>query len=62
MFLKYLAYGGVNVNPKMFGGVDNRDLEAMDAEQILVATGQTNIDQDRSALPIDFDAVVRGYL
>ncbi|OJJ50892.1 hypothetical protein ASPZODRAFT_86615 [Penicilliopsis zonata CBS 506.65] len=62
VFLKYLAYGGVDVSPRMFGGVDNRDLQEMDKDEILVATGQASIDRDRIDLPIDFDAVVRGYL
>lgn len=46
----------------MFGGLDNRDLENMDKEQILVAKGQASIGYDSANLDIDFNAVVRGYL
>ncbi|KAE8149153.1 Argonaute complex, subunit Arb1 [Aspergillus avenaceus] len=62
VFLRYLAYGGVDTGPKMFAGVDNRELQQMDSEQILVAKGQTSIRDDHSHLPIDFDAVAKGYL
>ncbi|KAJ9216138.1 hypothetical protein DTO166G4_2382 [Paecilomyces variotii] len=62
MFSKYLAYGGVDVGQKMFAGVDQRELEDMDTEQILAARAQAWINSDRSKMLIDFDAVVRGYL
>ena len=62
VFLKYLAYGGVNVAQKMFAGVDNRDMQAMDSEQIMMLRGQTSIEDDRSELLVDFDAAVKGYL
>lgn len=62
MFSKYLAYGGVDVGQKMFAGVDQRELEDMDKEQILAARAQAWINSDRSKMLIDFDAVVRGYL
>ncbi|OOF97110.1 hypothetical protein ASPCADRAFT_143276 [Aspergillus carbonarius ITEM 5010] len=62
VFLKYLAYGGVDVSQKMFGGVDNHDLQALDSEQILQARALANIRRDKSNLTVDFDAVVRGFL
>lgn len=62
VFLKYLSYGGVDVTPKMFAGVDEREMQEMDSEQILIARGQTSISQDRSDLDIDFNDVVKGYL
>ncbi|KAI9376395.1 Argonaute complex, subunit Arb1 [Aspergillus egyptiacus] len=62
VFHKYLAYGGVNVSPKIFAGTIDRDLKEMDKDQILLARGQTAIDQDNSHLTIDFNAVVKGYL
>lgn len=62
IFLKYLAYGGVDVGPKMFGGIDRRELQQMDSEQIMVTRGQTSISQERSHLEVDFNAVVKGYL
>lgn len=60
--MKYLSYGGVDVSQKSFAGLDAREMQEMDNEQILIARGQTSISQDRSDLDIDFDAVVRGYL
>ncbi|KKK22982.1 hypothetical protein AOCH_002690 [Aspergillus ochraceoroseus] len=62
VFQKYLAYGGVDVGPKMFVGSDDRDFKNMDSEQILLARGQTSIKDDHSKLPVDFNAVVKGYL
>lgn len=62
VFTKYLSYGGVDVSQKSFAGLDAREMQEMDNEQILIARGQTSISQDRSDLDIDFDAVVRGYL
>ncbi|KAL3470923.1 Argonaute complex, subunit Arb1 [Aspergillus californicus] len=62
VFLKYLIYGGIDVGPKMFAGVDDRDMKGMDKDEILLARGQTSVNQDNSHLPIDFNAVVKGYL
>lgn len=62
VFLKYLTYGGVNVAQKMFAGVDDREMQDMDSEQIMMLRGQTSIENDRSELPVDFNAVVKGYL
>ncbi|OJZ83958.1 hypothetical protein ASPFODRAFT_209672 [Aspergillus luchuensis CBS 106.47] len=62
VFLKYLAYGGVNVGQRMFGGLDGRDLQQLDSEQILQARAMTSVGKDRSNLTVDFDAVVRGFL
>lgn len=62
VFLKYLAYGGVNVGQRMFGGLDGRDLQQLDSEQILQARAMTSVGKDKSHLAVDFDAVVRGFL
>ncbi|GAD97132.1 conserved hypothetical protein [Paecilomyces variotii No. 5] len=62
MFSKYLAYGGVDVGQSMFTGVDQRELEDMDKDQILAAKAQSWINSERSKMLIDFDAVARGYL
>lgn len=62
VFMKYLTYGGVEVGPKMFGGLDEQDMKEMDHEQILLARAQTSIDHEKLNLPVDFDAVVKGYL
>ncbi|RAL14039.1 uncharacterized protein BO97DRAFT_422953 [Aspergillus homomorphus CBS 101889] len=62
IFLKYLAYGGVDVSPRMFVGSDQKDLQELDSEQVLQAKTQSTIENDTAELTIDFDAVVRGYL
>ncbi|GAB1214547.1 hypothetical protein ATERTT37_003711 [Aspergillus terreus] len=62
IFHRYLSYGGVDIGPRMFGGVDQHGLKSMDSEQILFARSQASIKYDYSKLAIDFDAVVRGYL
>lgn len=62
VFSRYLAFGGVDVGPKMFGGVEDRDLQEMDKEQIMLAGAQESIRQVRSELPVDFNAVVASYL
>ncbi|KAL4919790.1 Argonaute complex, subunit Arb1 [Aspergillus aurantiobrunneus] len=62
VFQKYLAYGGIDVSPKMFAGTNDRDLKELDNDQVLLARGQTAVSQDYSHLTIDFNAVVKGYL
>ncbi|KAL4982779.1 Argonaute complex, subunit Arb1 [Aspergillus falconensis] len=62
VFSKYLAYGGIDVSPKMFVGTDDRGLKELDNDTILLARGQTAIDRGRANLPIDFNAVVKGFL
>lgn len=62
VFLKYLAYGGISVGPNSFAGTDDRELKQMDSDQILLARGQTSISKENSHLPIDFNAVVKGFL
>lgn len=62
VFLKFLSYGGVDIGPKMFAGVDERTLKEMDSEQIMIARGQASIAKEREHLGIDFNAVVKGYL
>ncbi|KAK2882657.1 hypothetical protein FQN49_000131 [Arthroderma sp. PD_2] len=62
IFTKYMAFGGVDVGPKMFEGNDQRGLEAMDAEDILTATATSNIPQDRENWNVDFETVAKGFL
>ncbi|EER24967.1 hypothetical protein CPC735_015660 [Coccidioides posadasii C735 delta SOWgp] len=62
IFLKYLSYGGVNVGPKMFEGNDQKDLQRLDSEDIVTATAQTNIPEDRAHWDVDFEAVAKGFL
>ncbi|KKA21456.1 hypothetical protein T310_4491 [Rasamsonia emersonii CBS 393.64] len=62
VFSRYLIYGGVEVGPKMFGGLSAAELKQMDSENIATARSQTNIRYDRLDMKVDFDAVVRGFL
>ncbi|KAA8652490.1 hypothetical protein EYZ11_005203 [Aspergillus tanneri] len=62
VFMRYLAYGGVDVGQKMFAGMDDKELQEMDSEQVLVARGQTSIKREQLNLSVDFNAVVKGYL
>jgi hypothetical protein len=62
IFTKYMMFGGVTVGPKMFGGVDQRDMEDMDAEEIRTARTQASILEDRSEWRIDFEEVAKGFL
>ncbi|KAK2766888.1 hypothetical protein FQN54_006202 [Arachnomyces sp. PD_36] len=62
VFTKYMAFGGVTVGPKMFGGVDQKDMEAMDAAEILTARAQATITSDRSEWIVDFEQVAKGFL
>lgn len=62
MFARYLVYGGVEVGPKLFGGVTERELQEMDKENVYHARSQTDIGIDKLKLAIDFDLVVKGFL
>ncbi|KAK6821724.1 hypothetical protein RU639_007839 [Aspergillus parasiticus] len=62
VFMRYLAYGGVDVGPKMFTGVDEQELQQLDSEQALIAKGQASIRQECTKLTVDFNTVVKGYL
>lgn len=62
VFAQYLRYGGVDVGAKMFGGVSEMELKAMDKESIIIARSQTDISIDKMKLAVDFELVVRGFL
>ncbi|KAF7596332.1 hypothetical protein BBP40_002076 [Aspergillus hancockii] len=62
VFKKYLQYGGIDVGPKMFTGVDERVLQQLDSEQAMIARGHTSVRKECSDLPIDFNEVVKSYL
>lgn len=62
VFARYLVYGGVEVGPKTFGGVTERELQEMDKENVYHARSQTDIGIDKLKLSIDFDLVVKGFL
>jgi hypothetical protein len=46
----------------MFAGVDERELQQLHGEQAMILKGQMSVRQDCSNFPIDFNAVVKGYL
>ena len=62
VFTKYLSYGGVDVGPKMFEGNDQRSFENMDADDIITATAETSIPEDRADWDVDFELVAKGFL
>lgn len=62
VFSQYLRYGGVEVGAKMFGGVSEMELKAMDKEEIVVARSQTGISVDKMKLDIDFEHVAKSFL
>ena len=62
VFMKYMSFGGVNVGPKMFGGVDQRDMECMDAGEIMTARAQATIVGDRADWIVGFEAVAKVFL
>ncbi|PGH04618.1 hypothetical protein GX51_03451 [Blastomyces parvus] len=62
VFMKYMSYGGVDVGPKMFGGNDQHDLRDKNAEDILIATAQASVPENRVGWAVDFEAVAKGFL
>lgn len=62
VFAKYMAYGGVSVGPKMFEGNDPRDIQNMEGEDIITATAEAFIPEDRSEWLVDFELVAKGFL
>lgn len=69
VFMKYLTYGGVDAGPKMFGGMDRKAFENMDADEIVTATATSylssdkmNIGADNTTWAIDFEGVAASFL
>lgn len=62
MFAQYLRYGGVEDGAKMFGGVSELELKAMEKEEIVVARSQTDIGVEKMKLDIDFEHVAKSFL
>ncbi|EED23042.1 conserved hypothetical protein [Talaromyces stipitatus ATCC 10500] len=61
-FSLYLRYGGVEVGAKMFGGVSEMEMKAMEKEEIIVARSQTDISIDKMRLDVDFELVTKAFL
>lgn len=62
VFAQYLRYGGVEVGARMFGGVSEIELKAMEKEEVVVARSQTNIGIEKMKLDIDFEHVAKSFL
>ncbi|KAL7267400.1 hypothetical protein RUND412_010017 [Rhizina undulata] len=65
IFTEYLNLGGVSSGPKQFsGGLDLKNNDDMDAEQIqqMAATDYVRQDDDDDELEVDFEYVARGFL
>ena len=62
VFAQYLRYGGVDVGAKMFGGVSEQELKAMDTEGAIIARSQADIGVDKMKLDVDFELVVKSFL
>ena len=62
VFGLYLRYGGVEFGAKMFGGVSEMELKAMDKEEIVVARSQTDIGAEKLKMKIDFEHVAKAFL
>lgn len=62
VFSQYLRYGGVEVGAKMFGGVSEMELKAMDKEEVIVARSQTDISVEKMMLDIDFEHIAKSFL
>ncbi len=69
LFDKYLSYGGVDVTPNMFQGMDTKAFEDMNAGEIIAATATARVASDKeitgtdvSKWVVDFEGVVKGFL
>lgn len=62
VFSQYLRYGGVDVGAKIFGGVSEAELKAMEKDAMIAARSQSDISVDKMLLDIDFEAVTKGFL
>ncbi|OJD15284.1 hypothetical protein AJ78_04433 [Emergomyces pasteurianus Ep9510] len=62
VFTKYMSFGGVDVGPKMFEGNDPRDLMDKDSEDILNATAQATVPENRVGWDVGFETVAKGFL
>ncbi|RAO69816.1 uncharacterized protein BHQ10_005828 [Talaromyces amestolkiae] len=62
VFAQYLRYGGVEVGARMFGGVSEMELKAMEKEEVVVARSQTDIGIEKMKLDIDFEHVAKSFL
>ena len=67
IFLKYLAYGGIDVGPNMFQG--SIDVEGLDKDTINIAASQAAIGMDKynintpeAKYAVDFTGCVSGFL
>ncbi|KAI5289883.1 hypothetical protein KEM54_002992 [Ascosphaera aggregata] len=62
IFTSYMSYGGVDTKSKMFGGLDQKDLKELDADDIIQARATSSIPENRKGWKIDFEEVAKGFL
>ncbi|KKY26275.1 hypothetical protein UCRPC4_g01550 [Phaeomoniella chlamydospora] len=69
IFLKYLAFGGIEIGPSMFQGLDPADRKGYDKEDLVAVLAQTSISDDKfnignedSIWAIDFEGVMKSFL
>jgi hypothetical protein len=69
LFDKYLTYGGVDVTPNMFQGMDTKAFENMDRQEIIAATAIAHVSSDKeitghngSKWVVDFEGCAKGFL
>ncbi|KAI5294332.1 hypothetical protein KEM52_004238 [Ascosphaera acerosa] len=62
VFSSWMSYGGVDMSAKMFGGLDQKDLKELDADEIIQARATSVIPENRQGWEVDFEKVAKGFL
>ncbi|KAF2010079.1 hypothetical protein BU24DRAFT_496872 [Aaosphaeria arxii CBS 175.79] len=65
VFAKWMKFGGVDNDPKIFGGLSRQEMKSMNAEEIARATATYVVPWDRtdeSKWDVDFLGVAEGFL
>ena len=65
LFDKYLAYGGIEAGPKMFGGLATKDMSNLDAAQIAAQRARHFVGADKNddeEFVVDFEACAAAFL
>ncbi|KAI5305372.1 NADPH:quinone reductase [Ascosphaera pollenicola] len=62
VFKSWMQYGGVDTKAKVFGGLDQKDLKELDAQDILQARATSSIPENRKGWKVDFEEVAKGFL
>ena len=65
LFDKYLAYGGIEAGPKMFGGLAPKDMSTMNAAEIAAQRARHFVNPDKDnyeKFVVDFEACAAAFL